>query len=139
MPPASFKNDPLLTPEQLESRLGEFYAAVEQFNDGYYFESHETLEDLWMVTPLPERELFQAVIQIAAAFVHFSRGEYPGIIKLLDSALEKLRPFAPAHLGVDVAALVADVERARGEITSLGPERFTDWDEARVPQIDVKR
>ena len=138
MPPAAFKNDPLLTPEQLESRMGEFYAAVEQFNDGYYFESHETLEDLWMVTPLPERDLFQAVIQIAAGFVHFSRGEYPGIIKLLDSALEKLRAFASEHLGVDVAALIADVERAQGEITALGPERFTEWDESCAPKIHVK-
>lgn len=138
MAPAAFKNEPLLTPEQLESRLGEFYAAVEQFNDGYYFESHETLEDLWMVTPLPERDLFQAVIQVAAAFVHFSRGEYPGIVKLLDSALEKLRAFVPEHLGVDVTALVVDIERARAEIAALGPERFMEWDEAGVPQIHMK-
>ena len=139
MADASFKNEPLLTPEQLQVRLGEFYEAIAQFNDGYYFESHETLEDLWIMTPLPERDLFQAVIQIAAAFVHFSRGEYPGIIKLLDSALEKLRAFAPEHLGVDVSALIADAERARDEIAALGPERFTEWDEARVPQIHVKR
>ncbi len=137
MTPAAFKNEPLLTPEQLQSRLGEFLAAVEQFNDGYYFESHETLEDLWMVTPLPERDLFQAIIQIAAAFVHFTRGEYPGIIKLLDSALEKLRAFVPGCLGVDVTALIAGVEGARAEIAALGPERFTEWDEARAPKIHL--
>lgn len=136
---AAFKNEPLLTPEQLEERLGEFYEAIAQFNDGYYFESHETLEDLWMVTPLPERDLFQAIIQIAAAFVHFSRGEYPGILKLLDAALEKLQAFVPGRLGVDVAALIAGVDGARTEIAALGPERFTEWDEARVPKIRLKR
>ena len=132
-----FKNAPLLTPEQLESRLGEFYRAVEEFNDGYYFESHETLEDLWMVTPLPERDFFQAIIQLAAAFVHFSRGEYPGILKLLDAATSKLVAFAPTTLGVDVAALMIDIESARSALATLGPERFTEWDEAGVPQIAV--
>ena len=34
---APFRNQPLLTPEQLQSRLGEFYRALEEFNDGYYF------------------------------------------------------------------------------------------------------
>jgi len=135
---AAFKNEPLLTPEQLEERLGEFYEAIAQFNDGYYFESHETLEDLWMVTPLPERDLFQAIIQIAAAFVHFSRSEYPGILKLLDAAAGKLRPFAPECLEIDVAALLASVERARDEIAALGPEHFTAWDEAHMPRIDRK-
>jgi uncharacterized protein len=132
-----FKNAPLLTREQLESRLGEFYKAVEEFNDGYYFESHETLEDLWMVTPLPERDFFQAIIQLAAAFVHFSRREYPGILKLLDAASAKLGAFTPTTLGVDVTKLMADIDVALSELTSLGPERFAEWDEVRAPHIVV--
>lgn len=135
MADATFKNEPLLTREQLQARLGEFYDAVAQFNDGYFFESHETLEDLWMVTPLPERDLFQAIIQLAAAFVHYARGEYPGILKLLDASAEKLRAFAPEHLEIDITALLASVERARSEIAALGPEHFTEWAEARMPTI----
>jgi hypothetical protein len=137
MPPGAFKNETLLTAEQLQSRLGEFYKAVEEFNDGYYFEAHETLEDLWMVSPLPERDFFQAVIQIAAAFVHFVRGEYPGILKLLDAAIVKLRGFAPMTLGVDVSALLAGADRARSEIAELGPERLVEWDEKDVPRISI--
>ena len=114
MASAPFKNAALLTPEQLQSRLGEFYKSVEEFNDGYYFESHETLEDLWMVTPLPERDFFQAIIQLAAAFVHFSRGEYPGILKLLDAASSKLGVFTPTTLGVDVAASVSHLHAIQG-------------------------
>jgi predicted metal-dependent hydrolase len=138
MTAAGFKNEPLLTPEQLQARLGEFYAAIAQFNDGYYFESHETLEDLWMVTPVPERDMFQAVIQIAAAFVHYARGEYPGIVKLLDAAADKLRPFAPERLDIDIAMLLAGVVRARDEIAALGPEHFMEWDESHMPRIDRK-
>ncbi len=136
MPDAPFKNQPLLTLDELALRLDEFVRSVDQFNRAYYFESHETLEDLWMVTPWPERQFFQAVIQMAAAFVHFVRGEYPGIIKLLDGALEKLLPFPPETFSVDVAALIAEVTRARDEIATLGIERFRDWDEQRRPRIE---
>jgi predicted metal-dependent hydrolase len=85
------RNQPLLTPDELAARLDEFRRAVEEYNAGYWFESHETLEDLWMVTPLPERQFFQGVIQLAAAFVHYARGEHAGILKLLDAAGEKPR------------------------------------------------
>ena len=132
-----FRNEPLLGPVELEARLREFYEAVEQFNDRYYFESHETLEHLWMVTPLPDRQFFQGIIQLAAAFVHFARGEYPGILKLLDAAAGKLGPFAPERFGVDVTTLVAGIARARGEMTALGEARFREWDERRAPVIEL--
>jgi predicted metal-dependent hydrolase len=135
MPDAPFKNEPLLTLEQLHGRLDEFFRAVDQFNRGWYFESHETLEDLWMVTPWPERQFFQGVIQLAAAFVHFARREYAGIFKLLDAAAEKLREFEPAQFGVDITLLLEQIAAARAELEALGPARFVEWDERRRPAI----
>jgi hypothetical protein len=131
----AMQNRALLTEPELAARLDEFWKSVEEFNDGYYFESHETLEDLWMVTALPERDFFQGVIQLSAAFVHFFRGEYPGILKLMDAAIEKLRRFTPEQFGVDVSALVADAERVRAEFVALGAERFGEWDPRGAPKI----
>jgi hypothetical protein len=136
---APFRNEPVLTPEGVRERLGEFYRALDEFNDGYYFEAHETLEDLWMVTPVPERRFLQAIIQAAAAFVHLARGEYPGTIKLLGAAVEKLRDFAPSQFGVDVRRLIADLEQAGDELAALGQERFLEWDQARAPAIGFER
>ena len=133
------KNAPLLAGDELRARLDEFYAALEQFNDGYWFESHETLEDLWQVASPPDRTMFQGVIQAAAALVHFARGEYPGIFKLFDAASDKLGEFAPRHLGVDVKALLADIKRSRAELETLGPENFTSWDERNAPRISFER
>lgn len=135
MAQAPFKNAPLLSHEELQSRLGELDKAIEEFNDGYWFESHETLEDLWMVTPLPERTFMQGIIQAAAAFVHLARREYPGVIKLLDLAIEKLRGFMPEQFGIDVTRFVKDLQTARDEIAALGEERFLEWDYARAPNI----
>ena len=133
-------NQPLLTSEELRARLGELYAAIDQFNRGWYFESHETLEDLWMVTPLPERTLMQGVIQLAAAFVHFARGEYPGIFKLLNAATEKLSEFAPSALGIDIAALLPSIARARADLAALGPDGFTAWDDrGGLPRVSYRQ
>jgi uncharacterized protein len=132
---APFRNQPLLTPEQLRSRLAEFYRSLEEFNDNYYFESHETLEDLWMVTPWPERELFQGIIQLAAAFVHYARREYPGILKLLDASAAKIEPFLPQTFGVDTDSLLRDVCAARDEFARLGEEHFLEFEEPAVPKI----
>jgi predicted metal-dependent hydrolase len=132
-------NQRLLGPEELRARLDDLYAAIDQYNRGWYFESHETLEELWMVAPWPERQFFQAIIQLAAAFVHYVRGEYPGILKLLDAAAEKLREFLPEQFGVDTAALLADVERVRGEFAALGEPRFRAFDERGAPTIVVRR
>ncbi|HXK33535.1 MAG TPA: DUF309 domain-containing protein [Dehalococcoidia bacterium] len=132
---APFKNAPLLTPQELQSRLGELDKAIEEFNDGYWFESHETLEDLWMVTPLPERTFMQGIIQAAAAFVHLARREYPGTLKLLDLSIEKLRVFVPEQFGVDVARLAGDLQAARDELAALGEKRFLEWDYGRAPKI----
>jgi len=136
---SSLRNQALLTPVELEARLGEFYDALEQFNDGWYFESHETLEDLWMVTPLPERDLFQGIIQAAAAFVHLVRGEYAGLLKLLDAAIEKIARFEPERFGVDLSALVRDVRAAREQIVELGPDRLSSKDESMAPTIRFER
>lgn len=129
----------LLTHEELQPRLDELYRSLDQYNDGYFFESHETLEDLWYVTPWPERQFFQGIIQLAAAFVHLARREFPGIIKLLDLSLGKLSEFTPEYLGVDVARLISDTARARAELAALGPERFLAWDQSRIPNVAYTR
>ena len=136
---ASFRNQPLLSLDEVRGRLGEFYDAVNQFNRRWYFESHETLEDLWMVTPWPERQFFQGIIQLAAAFVHYARGEYAGICKLLDASAGKLRDFTPECFGVDTARLLDEVARARAEFEAAGPDGLRQWDESRAPVIEYRR
>ncbi len=139
MAQAPMRNQPILSLEELEGRLDEFYQALDEFNDGYFFESHETLEDLWMVTPWPERQFFQGVIQLAAAFVHHARGEYAGATKLLDAAAAKLAEFAPDFLGVNVAALLSEIKRTKEELAALGEERFLEWDAGRIPRVRFDR
>ncbi|HWQ28666.1 MAG TPA: DUF309 domain-containing protein [Dehalococcoidia bacterium] len=115
-------------------RLPEFWKALDEFNCGLWFESHETLEDLWFVSPWPVRQFFQGIIQAAAAFVHVARREPAGAVKLLPLAISKLEPFAPAYLGVDVDRLVADLREALHHIAALQPPDCDAYRD-RAPQI----
>ncbi len=119
------RNRPLLTVDGLRARLDELYAAIDQFNRGWYFEAHETLEELWLVSPEPDRTFLQGIIQLAAAFVHLARGERTGFVRLLDAAEGRLRPFAPARHGVDVARLLGSIERWRTEPASVDAREWS--------------
>lgn len=130
------RNLRLLTEEEVDERRHILLDAIEQYNAGYYFESHETLEELWLPSPWPIRPFLQGIIQLAAGFVHLMRREYPGTIKLLDRAIEKLEEAPDGCMGVDARKLVEEAKRARDEIAALGPERFLEWDQSRIPRIE---
>jgi len=131
------RNLALLTDEEFEARRPLLLAGIGQFNDGYFFEAHETWEELWLPSPWPARSFLQGIIQLAAAFVHLMRHEYPGTVRLLGYGLKKIEPFPPDCLGIDVARLVAEARRARDELVALGPRRFEEWDQRRIPRIHL--
>lgn len=134
---ARTRNLALLTEEEMEARRPILLAGIQQYNGGYFFEAHETWEELWLPSPWPMRRFLQGMIQLAAAFVHLARHEYPGTIHLLHRALEKLEAFPPQYLGIDAARLAAEARRARDELRALGPQRFREWDRGRIPRIHV--
>jgi hypothetical protein len=132
------RNLQLLSEEQLEERRPVLLAGIEQFNNGYFFEAHETWEDLWYVSPWPARQFLQGIIQTAAAFVHLMRHQYPGTVRLLGHALAKLDEFPDEYMGIDAGRLRREVAQARDELTAL-EERFEEWDRARIPSIHLSQ
>jgi hypothetical protein len=130
------RNLPLLTEEEVAERRPVLLAGVAQYNGGFFFEAHETWEELWLQSPWPFRRFLQGLIQLAAAFVHLMRHEYPGTIRLLNEALAKLQD-APVAAGIDAGRLVVAARRARDELAALGPDRFEQWDQSSIPQIHL--
>ena len=73
---------------------------------------------------LPERELLQGLIKLAAAHVHGVRGNAAGVVKNLEGARERLAGAGASgeRLGLDASALVAEIEhRLGGVITAEDP------------------
>jgi uncharacterized protein len=102
-------------PLPADARRRAYDAALEAYDRGDFFETHELLEPAWMGTDDPaERALHQGLIKLAAAFVHGVRGNSIGIAKNLTGAREHLAAAVgsvPAtQSGLDLRALVAAID-----------------------------
>jgi predicted metal-dependent hydrolase len=88
-------------------------AAVAAYERGDYFLAHELLEPAWMGTDdTAERELYQGLIKVAAAFVHGVRGNPRGVAKNLEGARGLLAAARDAGVdgGLDLDDLIAAID-----------------------------
>ena len=79
---------------------------------GEYFAAHEELELAWRAAPQSERDFFQGLVHVAVAWYQAGRGRRIGTERQLEKAICRLSPYAPAHRGLDLDALLAQVRRA---------------------------
>ena len=94
-------------------RQAAFADALAAYDRGDFFLTHELLEPAWMGTDdLPERELYQGLIKLAAAFVHGVRGNPRGIARNLEGARERLMAAEAAGRteGIDLVELLAAID-----------------------------
>jgi uncharacterized protein len=82
-----------------------FERGVAHFNASEFFEAHEVWEQLWLKAAEPEKTFLQGIIQIAAAFHHYQRGNSRGAKSLLAAGVAKLEQFPPTNRGIDLARL----------------------------------
>ncbi len=86
---------------------------VELIRAGEYFAAHEELEDAWRAAPPDERDFFQGLVHVAVAWYQAGRGRRIGTERQLEKAVRRLEPFAPAHRGVELDALLAQLRELR--------------------------
>lgn len=103
------------------------------FNAGRFFEAHEWLEEVWQYERGPIRDLYKGLIQIAAGFVHASRGNRGGAIRLLATGVAYLEPYRETGaMGWDAAAIAAAAEDALRRLHE-SPPGLDGFDIARRP------
>jgi predicted metal-dependent hydrolase len=83
---------------------------IDEFNQGLFFECHETLEEIWQEDHGEDRLFYQGIIQIAAGYFKWQQGVPAGALKLWRTGLEKIAPYGPIHLGVAVGPLAEAVK-----------------------------
>ena len=96
-----------------------FLKGVDEFNQGLFFECHETLEEIWLEENGEERRFYQGIIQIAAGYFKLQQGVPAGAIKLWHSGLEKLEPYRPVYLGINVDAFANSVKENLIELEAV--------------------
>jgi predicted metal-dependent hydrolase len=96
-------------PTTLEDAYRSGLAALRR---GEYFAAHEELEAAWRAAPSDERDFFQGLVHVAVAWYQAGRGRKIGTVRQLEKAIRRLTPYAPAHRGLDLESLLAQLRRA---------------------------
>ena len=83
------------------------------------------MEDDWRGAPDEERDFLQGLVHVAVAWYQAGRGNRVGMERQLDKAVRRLSPYAPAHRGIELDALLAQIRelRERGSL-DLPPPRL---------------
>lgn len=92
---------------------------IREFNEGAFFEAHDTLEDVWMDARGECRLFLQGLIQLAIGYYHLSCENYTGADHLLTRGMGKLDDYRPAAYGVDLDPLLVHVRRTIGAVRRM--------------------
>jgi uncharacterized protein len=102
----------------MEQRASGFENGLALIRAGEYFAAHEELEDAWRAAPPEERDFLQGLVHVAVAWYQAGRGRRIGMERQLAKATRRLQAYAPAHRGVELEPLLAQL-RALAERGSL--------------------
>jgi len=87
-----------------------FLKGMEEFNQGLYYECHETLEEIWLEEHGDDRLFYQGIIQVAAGYFKWEQEVLIGAIKLMSAGLEKLAAYSPIYRGVNLDCFIRGVK-----------------------------
>jgi predicted metal-dependent hydrolase len=100
---------------------------LQAFNRGDYFESHEYLEEAWKEEPGLGRELYQAVLQVAVAYLQIERGNYKGAMKMFLRMRQWIDPLPDTCRGIDIANLRREAQHVQETLQMLGAARISEF------------
>jgi len=84
---------------------------VDEFNRGYFFECHDTLEELWAGLRGPSRDFLQGLIQVSVALYHLTGGNPAGAESMFRRALSRFGKYPGSYWGFDLDDHRAEIRR----------------------------
>lgn len=100
---------------------------IRLFNQGRFFEAHEELEIAWNEEKGAIRDLYRGILQVAVTYLHVTRGNYDGAIKVYERSRKWMRGWSDVCRGINVKKLRADAQAAMREVERLGRERIGEF------------
>jgi predicted metal-dependent hydrolase len=100
------------------------------FNEQKFFEAHEELEDAWRQETGEIKELYQGILQVAVTYLHITRGNYNGAIKVYGRSTKWLKDWPEICRGVQVGKLRQDAENVIKNLRVLGMENIAQFDKS---------
>ena len=110
---------------------------IRLFNRQKYFEAHEALEAVWLKAEGEEKTFLHGLIQVAAAFHHYTRGNPAGFRSLLDKGWKKLERFGAVRDELDLASLRKQLQPWRDFQRGASPSRISA--PLPLPRIEIAK
>ena len=82
-----------------------FEIGMKLFNSCNWYKSHDVFEEIWHETIGPDRQVLQAILQVAVAQVHLENGNVNGATILYGEALGRLKRYRLDNLRLDIENL----------------------------------
>lgn len=115
----------------MNPKSASFELGIALFNRGRFFDAHEAWEEVWRSSGGRRRRFLQALIQVAVAFHHHSRGNRVGARSLLARGGNTLAQYPPVYAGVKVAPLRGELEAWRSALAEDSPP-------PRLPRLKIR-
>ncbi len=88
-----------------------------------------------MSTQGPDSDFYKGLVQASIALHHFRDGNLEGAAKLHAGHRTLLAAYLPAHLGIDVALFLREMQDALGPVVRRRPGSDPRFDPERRPRI----
>jgi uncharacterized protein len=108
---------------------------LELFNRGRYWEAHEALEAAWRAETGPVRELYRGVLQAGVVYLHITRQNYAGALKVYRRSQKWLTLWPDTCCGIAIGQLQKDLRRAILEMQALGPDRMAEFNRSLLKPV----
>lgn len=116
-----------------------YYEGIRLFNEGEFFEAHETWEDAWNGTHDRRRERFyRALIQSAVTLELLRRGRAVGVRQVFVSCMELFDGLPDVFMGLDIPAHIARVRHAIEPAVTNLEARHIRIEPARLFRIELQ-
>jgi predicted metal-dependent hydrolase len=119
--------------EPLHPRAAE---GLRLFNAGEYFEAHEALEDAWNAEEGKVRDLYRGILQIAVVYLHITRRNYNGALKVYARSQKWIKDWPDGCKGIQVEKLRRDAKAVITEVQRLGMERMAEFDKSLLRPVE---
>lgn len=111
---------------------------IELFNERYFYDCHEVLEDLWLDDPGDKKQFYKGLIQFATAFYHLFRRNMPAFEKLLGTSKAYLEPYGTSYEGLDLQHLHDAITYWQHRLATRAPNTILTYDDTRVPTLRLQ-
>lgn len=111
----------------------EYIEFIRLYNDGEYYDAHEVLEDLWAIEVPPLKDFYKGLIQLAAAFVHWEKGNIKSTMRMWTLAQGYLTTYPEHFEGLQLKAVLGELETS---FSTLSVDKHTHTlDRQRIPRL----